>query len=434
MQRQRSVDAIPIGIKDGKLVIRNIALESEDVVSYFEDVPESATLERFEQALEIGTTALRTMQTYENLNLIDKRFNQLSMAFETRLNQTLDGISKEVDGKFGEKGDVTMLIEKHFGKKGEVSSLVEGYFGEDGLFSKLLGDYFSEKGQLNDLVEKYFGPKGVFQEQAETFLGDKGKLRELLDPSRKGTPFYQLLEEIRSENQKLIERIILEKGKESLKDQTTLKGYEFEDECYEYLCAIARREKGGDAIEDVSEEQSKAVFGSKKGDFLISLGLTPGLRIVVEAKNWTNQLTMPEIKSMLGTAMKARNAQYALLIAKERNALPKFVGYFNEFDNMLLCALSKSGDATINQEIIDVAYKWAKLQVLRRNQESGQINAFELKKEIQSLKDELKGFQRILTQCDNIEDASMAIRKEGSGMKLRLLGKIESLSEKLSER
>jgi hypothetical protein len=32
------------------------------------------------------------------------------------------------------------------------------------------------------------------------------------------------------------------------------------------------------------------------------------------------------------------------------------------------------GDQAINQEIMDVAYKWARLQLLRRDQESGKVD------------------------------------------------------------
>ena len=184
-QRQRHDETLPIQIRDDKLIIEQYKIEKEDVVHYFEDVPLDMLGDRFEQALAIGTTALRTMQTYENLHLIEKKFGRLQASFESKLKEILGAIRKEVDAKFGKKGDVILFVEKHFGPDGEVSSLMEDYFGNDGQFNKLVEAHFGTKGTLNELVEKYFGERGLFQEQVEDMLGEKGKLRTILDPGEK---------------------------------------------------------------------------------------------------------------------------------------------------------------------------------------------------------------------------------------------------------
>lgn len=431
-QRQKRDETLPIRIKDNKLIIEHVTLESEDTVRYFEEVPLDARLERFGQALAIGTTALRTMQTYENLDLIDRKFSVLQTSFESKLKDTLGSIRKEVDDKFGKKGDVTLLVEKHFGPQGKVSSLMEDYFGKDGQLSKLVEAHFGIKGSFNETVDKYFGERGLFQEQVESMLGDKGRLKTILNPGEKGTPFNLLIEEIKAENIRLVDRILQEKVKEEFTAKTPLKGFEFEDWVYETLCEIARSGKSGDVVEQVSTETSESLSKSKKGDFVLSLGENPNLRVVVEAKNWSSGLSLPRIKAVLDEAMKARNAQYGLLISKQKEALPPFVGYFNEYDNMLVCALSKSDDPNLNFEIVDIAYKWAKLQVLRRNRESGRVDASEVSKELNATKDELKEFQKILTQCDNIVHSSAAIRVSCITMKSRVSSRIDSLLGKLS--
>jgi hypothetical protein len=432
VQRQKHEEALPIRIKDNKLIINHHTIESEDTVRYFEEVPLELRLERFDQALAIGTTALKTMQTYENLDLIDRKFSRLQTSFESKLKDTLGTIRKEVDDKFGKKGDVTLLVEKHFGPQGEVSHLMEDYFGKDGQLSKLVEAHFGIKGSFNETIDKYFGEKGLFHEQVENMLGDKGRLRTILDPGEKGTPFNLLLEEIKAENIKLVDRILQEKVKEELTVKTPLKGFEFEDWVYETLCEIAKSGKSGDVVEQVSTETSESLSKSKKGDFVLSLGENPNLRVVVEAKNWSSGLSLPKIKLVLEEAMKARNAQYGLLISKQKEALPPFVGYFNEYDNMLVCALSKNDDPNLNLEIMDIAYKWAKLQVLRRNKESGRVDATEVSKELNATKDELKEFQKVLTQCDNIDSSSAVIRESCTTMKSRVSSRIDSLLGKLS--
>jgi hypothetical protein len=430
--RQRHEETLPIRVKNDKLIIDHFELDSEDVVRYFEAVPEEALLERFDQALAIGTIALRTMQTYEKLDLIDRKFNRLQTSFESKLKETLAEITKEVDDKFGKKGDVTLFVEKHFGEKGEVPTLVEGYFGKDGQLSKVVEDHFGVKGSFNEAVEKYFGDKGLFQEQVEKILGDKGRLKTLLDPGEKGTPFNLLIEDIKAENAKLIERLVAEKARDELTAKTPLKGFEFEDWVYTTLCEIARSSNLGDVIQDVSTERSDSLLASKKGDFVLTLGENPSLRVVVDAKSYSSRLTFPKIKETLEQAMKARNAHYGILVSKQRDALPAFVGYFNEYDNMLVCALGKNDDPTLNYEIMDVAYKWAKLQVLRRNRESGRVDASEVSKELNAVKDELKEFQRILAQCDSIDTSSAAIREACNTMKSKVSSRIDALLGKLS--
>ena len=428
MQRQKHVESLPIRIKEDKLIVEHLTLESEDVVRYFDEVPLDARLERFEQALAIGTTALRTMQTYENLDLIDRKFTRLSSTFEAKLKEMLDVIKKEVDDKFGKKGDVTLVVEKHFGKDGEVAALMDDYFGEDGQLSNLVETHFGKKGSFIEVVEKYFGEKGVFSELVEDMVGDKGKLKELLDPGKKGTPFNLLLEEIKQENTQLITRILEEKAKEEIKAKTTLKGYEFEDWVYDALCEIARASKAGDIVERVSTETSASLAKSKKGDFVISPGETKDVKIVVEAKGGSSGLgSIRVIKILLDHAMKSRDAQYGILVAKHRDALPAFVGYFNEYDNMLVCALSKNGDPTLDYEILDVAYKWAKLQTLKRSQGGGKFTAADIRKGLRTAKIELDEFQKILAQCDNIDSATAGIRASCSNMRSRLSTTIESL-------
>jgi hypothetical protein len=430
--RQKHVDELPIRIEDDKLIIDHFESDSEDVVRYFEDVEEEALLERFGQALAVGTIALRTMRSYENIDLIERKFNRMQSSFESRLKETLTEITKEVDDKFGKKGDVTLFVDKHFGEKGEVPTLVEAYFGKDGQLSRLMEDRFGVKGSFSETVDKYFGEKGLFQEQVEKILGDKGSLKALLDPGQEGTPFNLLIEDIKAENAELIKKIVAEKVREEFTAKTTLKGFEFEEWVYTTLCEIARSSNLGDVIEDVSKETSESLLASKKGDFVLTLGENPNLRIAVDAKNYSTKLTFPKIKETLERAMKARNAQYGMLVSKQRDALPAFVGYFSEYDNMLICALGKNDDPTLNYEIMEIAYKWAKLQVLRKNRESGKVDVSVVSRELNAVKDELKDFQKILSQCENIDTSSTAIRETCKTMKSKVSSRIDDLLGKLS--
>jgi len=264
------------------------------------------------------------------------------------------------------------------------------------------------------------------------YLGEKGKLVDILDPNKKGCPLNLLLEEIKLENKKLREEIIKKTAIEDIVSRTTLKGYDFEDQCYEMLCEIAKRETSGDIVEKIGTDPSHVLFKSKKGDFSIALGENPSLRITVEAKNFQSQISFPTIENTLTRAMKAREAQYAILVVKERESLPRFVGYFKEFGNMLICALGKKDTNQQNFEILDIAYKWAKMQVLlRETKVTPKIDGVKLGDKLSSIKSLLTQFQNILAQCDNIEGATGKIREECGKLKSKLAQQIDDVTNSI---
>jgi len=444
-QRGRNLS---VNVLNKKLVIKDVIIDNEEVVHYFTDVPVDARLERLEQALAVGTVALRTMGTYEKIDLIEKRFGDLSKRFDDSLKKTLDGIQKEVEDKFGKKGDVKLLVEKyfakdgeipklvqeHFGKEGKLADILDGQFGEKGNLQKVVDSYFGEKGQVKKTVDDYFGEKGVFKEQLEKYIGDKGKLVDMLDPTKKGTPLYALLEEMKAENQKLREEIVAKVATQVAESKTTKKGFAFEDDCYSMLCAVAKHEKPVDEIEILATSGSKTILGSKKGDFRIRLGQGDKLRIVLEAKNYTTSLSPNTIKTTLQQAMKARDAQYAILVAKDVSALPPFIGYFNEIgDDMLVCALSSGDNETMSYDILDVAYHWAKMQVLKKEVTAAKaLDAREVVTDLTRLNSELNRFQKVLGFCGGIDTLTNSIRNEANALKQELGNQISELIGKIA--
>jgi hypothetical protein len=444
-QRGRSLS---VNIVNKKLTIRDIVIDNEEVVQYFSEVPVDARLERLEQALAVGTVALKTMGTYERIDLIEKRFGDLSKRFDRSLEKTLADIQREVEDKFGKKGDVRLLVERYFAREGEIPKLIQEYFGKEGKIANILNEqfgkegnlqkvvdsYFGDKGQVRKIVDDYFGEKGAFKDQLEKYIGDKGKLVDILDPTKKGTPLYALMEEIREENKNLREEIVKKMAIQAAESMTTKKGFVFEDDCYAMLCAIAKHEKPVDEVERLTTSGSKTVPGSKKGDFRINLGNNNKLRIVVEAKDYATPLSLPDIKDSLQQAMKARDAQYAIFVAKDVNALPSFIGYFNEVGNdMLVCALSSGEDVRLSYEILDVAYHWAKMQVLRKETAASKpFDAKQVVTDLNTLNSELARFQKILNYCGSIDKLTISIRAEANELKTKFGSQIAELIGKLS--
>jgi hypothetical protein len=448
MQRQiQKAQHPPVFIKNGNLIIKDVTIDDEEVVSYFKDVPEHVRLERLEEALAVGTVALKTMGTYEKIDLVEKKFKDMAYKFDRSLKDALDKMKEEVNDKFGQRGQVKALVDQYFSKNGEIPRLICEHFGEggklaqifnakfgqEGELKRIVDSYFGENGQLKHTIEAYFGEKGKFAEQVEKYIGDKGKLMDILDVNKKDSPLYNLMQEIKEENEKLRKDIIKQTGVQEMLLKSPQKGVDFEEDCYSMLCAIAKREHPPDEVQDVSKTISRTIHGSKKGDFNIILGQNPNLKIVVDAKSHSTQLTLPQIKETLSTALRARDAQYGILVVKDINSLPQFLGYFNELgEDMLVCALSNKS-MEINFEILDIAYRWAKLRILQKMAStSRKINEVEVKQDLGQLKSELAGFTRILSLCDDIDRTTDKIRVQIKSLKRSLERGIQTLLDGLS--
>jgi hypothetical protein len=109
-------------------------------------------------------------------------------------------------------------------------------------------------------------------------------VKELFDPLKEGTPLNELRKMPTEELTKLRDAVGIEQGKEEMKQRSTQKGKDFEDECEEFLSKIVKVHMG-DMLERTSDMVGE-ITNSKKDDFTINVSGKAEYRIVVEAKYW----------------------------------------------------------------------------------------------------------------------------------------------------
>lgn len=271
----------------------------------------------------------------------------------------------------------------------------------------------SMRRKITDHVEDMFdlkdenSPLGRFAASLEDYFGKNGTVQNLLDPHIENTPIHKLKKAILDEVQDLRDDIVGKKREEEVIEITPLKGPTFENICEELLSDIA--EFPGDEIERTSNIIG-LITGSKAGDFLVTLNERPDLKIVLEVKDWDN-VTLPQVHRELTTAMENRGAQYSIFVIKNKEALPKYVGWFNEYPgNQLVCALGTEENENLHGEILEIAYKWARAKLLLREAEVKGIDTTKLQKTMDEISKSLRKFSNIRTKCTNIETSVEEIR------------------------
>lgn len=165
---------------NGLMVIKELKITDQETVSFFKELELTEVEEKIKEILKMGVVVAKTVGTAEKVDYVEKEFNKFDSKIENRLERVI--------------------------------AVCEMMFGDDGRFSALL--------------EKHFG--------------DNGKIvKDLFDPYKEGTPLYNLMKEVRSGIDEVKEQLSISKGMELSRQNTTLKGFEFEDYCEDILNNMA---------------------------------------------------------------------------------------------------------------------------------------------------------------------------------------------------
>ena len=252
---------------------------------------------------------------------------------------------------------------------------------------------------INDQVSKM--KQKVLDSLQEQF-GDLQKItKELLDPNAPSSATNTVVGRILNEVEKIQTKLNIREAEQS----GTQKGFDFEDYCQPILDSIAK--VYGDTVVHTGDTQGLI---DDKGDFVYTIkGL--GSKIVLEMKDKTD-ITLPYIKDQLNGGMANRAAQFGIFISKKREALPNYVGIFNEYDdNKLVIALgSELEDEIIHDDLIRVAIGWARSKLKQQSGQSSKINTGKIRIKIQSVAEKMKNLTDVKTKCTGIENSTASIR------------------------
>ncbi|MDP2939289.1 MAG: hypothetical protein Q8O13_04310 [Candidatus Omnitrophota bacterium] len=367
-----------IQVFDDILTVKDFKTVDKEIVSYFNEIPEEQRSERFEKALKVGVVALRTTGTTEKIDYIQKEFSDL----ETKFKSGLDKVKDELD--------------KYFGDRGIINSLVTNSFGERGMVVR--------------------------------------NISEIFDPYKTGSPIFNLrnlLEEKIKTVEQALQGLKTRKEVEAVIQKSIQKGYSFEDECERILSEVVKLQSDGDQLENTTKKEGK-LKDCDKGDFVVALGKRTDKTFTFEVKD-VQTISLPVIIDTLDTAMKNRTASYGIFIVKNISALPKSIGWFNEYGgNKLVCALSSELDnGQIHDEILHIAYKWCKTKLLLEVAESKGLDITKIQEKMSNLKGIFSNLRAIRLQCTNIDNSVKSLREESDTLEKIVKEQLEDIEKEL---
>ncbi|MBE8540182.1 DUF2130 domain-containing protein [Geoglobus acetivorans] len=403
---------------DRETVYIQCEIKSRELFEVLQDIEDDKRLEVFVDIVKIGVTGYRRMNIGVDLDFVEKKIEEML----SKLEETLDPhLETSLLGVFMSR------VKEYFDRGGKIEDILDPETENTplGKFVRSLKEYFDSGGKLESLLnpDSETSPIGRFSKKLEEYLGRGGRLEELLNPAEDDSPLGKLKKEILREIKEIRDILSKEEGRKEVVDATTLKGYVFEDACEEILSGCVGF---GESIIRTTDEVGK-IPRSKKGDFVVEL--ENGKKVVFEVKDWQN-VSLNKIKDEVSEAIENRGADYGVFVSKYIEALPKSVGWFNEYGNILVCALGSREADTFHPEMLHVAYQWAKMK-LKAEGDADREAINRVMSELDKLNDELYNLSEIKKKCRSAKKAIDDVEKIANSLEESLEESLDSLKKAL---
>jgi len=297
--------------------------------------------------------------------------------------------SDDMDEKLEQALKIGVIAAKNIDTAGHVHFFQKEANKISSNIDQKINDILGENGIVADIVTKTFGADGNL-------------VKDILSPNKEGSPLQIAVQEIttrvHTDIEDLTRALQINKGKAKEAERGTQKGKEFEQYLDELLGEIAQ--KHGDSVRWTAEEPG-IITDSDKGDYVYDIKELKK-RIVWEAKNYGTKLSETDINEYLDLAIKNRDADYAILVSRNVEALKKDIGWFKELsDKKLVISLgTKTNSDELHPEILHIAYRWARAKLLQVILRNGGFDPTFVKDKIIVMQEKLKDLDRIQSQCE----------------------------------
>lgn len=315
---------------DGDPELRRVVGEAED--------PADAV----RTCLRVGARAVLAANVSVETHIVEKRFEAMSDRFDEQVEAAVGRIASLTEHLLDEEG-------------GALPQVLEGHRAE---LDRLLGDAFDPDSKVSVLAlfEQLLSDAHREQVHALSRLvavdGDDSPLGRLR--TEVVADLKDHVGEVRRDVAALAERIAVHEAVTPVLEQTSTKGFRFEDVVDARVSALAATH--GDVAERVGTETGSA--GNQKGDEVVTLNLddTHGydVRFVLEAKS--RKLTMRATLQELDAAMENREATCAIAVFARQEQAPTSVPFHYAGDKAIVVLDPEGAD----DSALRLAYMWAR--------------------------------------------------------------------------
>ncbi len=359
------------------VTIESLRITDSEIVEFLSEYDDDEQGAVVSEALSVGVKAMQLMDTSQDVEYVERRLGEL----ETELSQDVETFQEELEEQVGEEGRLPTTLEDHLGEGGTLEERIEAAFEEDGPLVERLDEEFGEDGE---------------------------RIQDALDIDREGTPMNRLERRLKDEIQSVQDMIVEEETEEELRQQTYLKGGDFEDTVEGVLNEIVRQTPNN--VEFTGDTAGE--MGRDVGDFVISLADT-GQDIVVEAK--TESYSTQDIKEEMREAIQNRDADYGIFVTDTLDNLSQTkTGWFHEYPDQrtVVIAMSERDEADLEPGYLRIAFNWARMRAVQAYTEVDDgVDAELLKAELSEVESQINRFQSIRGQCTEIKKSRERIEE-----------------------
>jgi hypothetical protein len=369
-------------VADGVVYVRELEEHDAEVARIVAeaDDPVAAT----SSCLRIGARALRAAHVSVDVDVIERSFADLEHRFESRVTAAVDEIARST---------AELLDEDDGALTGALGTFHQNLEG-------LLGDTFDTDSRTS-----------VLAKIEELVLGTmKGLIAPEVDDSPIGRLRKELIEtmqrevsEVADEVRRVTDHLGILEATEDVYEQTTAKGFDFEDLVDECVGALAAAH--GDLAEPTGHVAGQT--GSKVGDELVTLnrddtfGCEASFAIEVKNRKLNLRATMAE----LDEAIANRDAYAAVAVFRSQDQAPTKVPFtYNDDKAIVVLDPDDEDDAALR-----LAYMWARWTVRKQMAAAGDEEGETL--DVERVRCLLDDASRALERHATIKRAHTAARK-----------------------
>ena len=326
-------------VADGVVYVRELEEHDDEVARIVAeaDDPVAAT----SSCLRIGARALRAAHVSVDVDVIERSFADLEHRFESRVTAAVDEIARSTSELLDED-------------EGALTGALGSFRGE---LEGMLGDTFdadSKSSVLAKIEQLVLGTmKGLIAPEVDD--SPMGRLRkELVDTVQREVS--DVAEEVR----RVTEHLGILDATEEVYEQTTAKGFDFEDLVDECVSALAAQH--GDLAETTGT--TKGATGSQVGDELVTLNRDDTFGcdacFAVEVKN--RKLNLRSTLAELDEAMCNREAHAAVAVFRSQEQAPTAVPFMYSDDKAIVVL----DPDELDDSALRLAYMWARWTVRKQ--------------------------------------------------------------------
>jgi hypothetical protein len=428
-----------LNLCDNYLEICNLRLTHPEILSYFTNLSPEQYASEAVKAFEIGISVISRLQQSQNLDFIEAKFNDImcrtqehfhnfdanmQAILENNLNPTKAGsFLSQAHTLINAQSDMvnaslTQALRDTRESISDESAKLQA--GREQLDRKM--DPNNNLGYLAAIIQKMdqfdrnlnlqFNETdtasfvGKLQSMVNLHFGEDGRVLELIqkqlaiDPASQmtvQTPLNQVYHLLRQEIAGLRDTVMKIAGQQEMLEQTSKKGFPFEDKVFEELQRIAR--PFGEIVEDTSLK-AEAISGSKKGDYVYRL-TSSDASIVLDAKNYGKLNSLPAMLQYIKDAMHDRDSKVGIIVVPKKDNLQKQIGSWNVYGRSIITPL----------EHLEISIKFSKFMIQLHNSDAKNINIGLIQQKLETVQRKMKEITSVkskLTKLSNGVAASVA--------------------------